>query len=64
LNRRRVPTAEFELDRDPLAWAVLERLTQDRLLTRSDGWVEVSHEALIRRVAGLGVAAAGRAVAD
>jgi WD40 repeat protein/class 3 adenylate cyclase len=46
--RRRVSTAEFELDRDPLAWAVLERFTQDRLLTRSDGWVEVSHEALIR----------------
>jgi WD40 repeat protein/class 3 adenylate cyclase len=46
--RRRVATSEFDLDRDPLAGAVLDRLTQDRLLTRSDGWVEVAHEALIR----------------
>jgi WD40 repeat protein/class 3 adenylate cyclase len=46
--RRRVPTAEFDLDRDVVARAVLDRFTQDRLLTTSDGWVEVSHEALIR----------------
>ncbi len=46
--RRRVATAEFDLDRDTVARSVLDRFTQDRLLTRSDGWVEVAHEALIR----------------
>ena len=45
--RRRVPTTEFELERDVVAGAVLSRFTQDRLLTQSDGWVEVAHEALI-----------------
>ena len=41
--RRRVPTAEFDVDRD-VARAV-STATQDRLLTTSDGWVEVAHEA-------------------
>jgi WD40 repeat protein/class 3 adenylate cyclase len=52
--RRRVATAEFDLARDVVAHAVLDRLTQDRLLTRSDGWVEVAHEALIREWPRLG----------
>ncbi len=46
--RRRVPTTEFELEQDVIARSVLDRFTGDRLLTRSDGWVEVAHEALIR----------------
>jgi WD40 repeat protein/class 3 adenylate cyclase len=46
--RRRVPTNEFDLERDVVAHSVLARFTQDRLLTQSDGWVEVAHEALIR----------------
>jgi len=44
--RRRVPVSEF--DRTPAAEAVLARFTEDRLLTASDGMVEVAHEALIR----------------
>jgi WD40 repeat protein len=48
VTRRRVPIAEFDVDRNPVAAAVLARLTEDRLLTRSDGWVEVPHEALLR----------------
>jgi WD40 repeat protein/class 3 adenylate cyclase len=46
--RRRVPIAEFDPDRNTEAAAVLDRLTRDRLLTRSDGQVEIAHEALIR----------------
>jgi WD40 repeat protein/class 3 adenylate cyclase len=46
--RRRVPLAEFGLERDVVARAVLDRFTQDRLLTTDDGWIEVAHEALIR----------------
>ena len=46
--RRRVPTTEFELERDVVAGAVLSRFTHDRLITQSDGWAEVAHEALIR----------------
>ncbi len=44
--RRRVPTSEF--DRTPAVDAVLTRFTEDRLLTTSEGAVEVAHEALIR----------------
>jgi WD40 repeat protein/class 3 adenylate cyclase len=44
--RRRVPASEF--DRTPAVEAVLARFTRDRLLTASDGTVEVAHEALIR----------------
>jgi class 3 adenylate cyclase/WD40 repeat protein len=46
--RRRVPITEFDPDRNTAAAAVLDRLTRDRLLTRSDGLVEIAHEALIR----------------
>jgi WD40 repeat protein/class 3 adenylate cyclase len=46
--RRRVPIAEFDPDSNTAAAAVLDRLTRDRLLTRSDGLVEIAHEALIR----------------
>jgi WD40 repeat protein len=46
--RRRVSVDEFDLDRDPAVAAVLTRLTDDRLLTRDDGQVEIAHEALIR----------------
>ena len=46
LVRRRVPIGEFERT-DPTG-RVLAALTDARLLTTSDGEVEVSHEALIR----------------
>jgi WD40 repeat protein/class 3 adenylate cyclase len=46
--RRRVEVSEFDVERDPDVAAVLERLTEDRLLTRDDGQVEIAHEALIR----------------
>jgi len=46
--RRRVPIAEFDPDRNIAAATALDRLTEDRLLTRSDGLVEIAHEALIR----------------
>src|SRR5207302_2058121 len=46
--RRRVPVSEFDIDRDPTVASVLARLTEDRLLTRDDGMIEIAHEALIR----------------
>ena len=46
--RRRAPLDEFEVDRDADGATVLEVFTRDRLLTTSDGTVEVSHEALFR----------------
>ena len=46
--RRRAPVAEFDIDRNGTAAAVLSRLTEDRLLTRDDGMIEIAHEALIR----------------
>ena len=51
--RRRVALAEFESGDDDVA-RVLERMTQRRLLTVSDGSVEVSHEALLREWPRLG----------
>ncbi len=48
VTRRRVSLDEFDLERDPAAAAVIDAFTQDRLLTRSDGTVEVAHEALLR----------------
>jgi WD40 repeat protein/class 3 adenylate cyclase len=48
VTRRRVPTLEFDVERDSVAADVLARLTQDRLLTMSDSTVEVAHEALLR----------------
>ena len=52
--RRRVPITEFDPDRNTAAATVLDRLTHDRLLTRSDGLVEIAHEALIREWPRLG----------
>src|SRR5262249_21169195 len=46
--RRRVPASEFDVDRDPATASVLARLTEERLLTRDDGMIEIAHEALIR----------------
>ena len=46
--RRRVPVTEFDAENDPAVAAVLGRLTEDRLLTRDDGMIEIAHEALIR----------------
>jgi WD40 repeat protein len=48
VTRRRVPVSEFDVDRNPVMAIVLTRLTDDRLLTRSDSTVEVAHEALLR----------------
>jgi WD40 repeat protein/class 3 adenylate cyclase len=48
VTRRRIPRSELELDRDPVAAAVIARFTNDRLLTTSDSTVEVAHEALLR----------------
>ena len=48
ISKRRVTLAEFDLDKDHAAAAVIARLTQDRLLTVDDDTVEVSHEALLR----------------
>jgi WD40 repeat protein/class 3 adenylate cyclase len=48
VTRRRVPVAEFDLESSPAAAAVLARFTEDRLLTASEGTVEVAHEALLR----------------
>jgi WD40 repeat protein len=48
VSRRRVPIEEFEPDTDPVRAAVLARFVEDRLLTTSEGMVEVAHEALLR----------------
>jgi WD40 repeat protein/class 3 adenylate cyclase len=48
VTRRRVPIAEFDLERSLPAAAVIRRFTQDRLLTVDDGTAEVAHEALLR----------------
>ena len=45
--RRRVPLAEFDAENDDVA-RVLDVLTERRLVTVSEGTVEVSHEALLR----------------
>ena len=46
--RRRVPLAELDADHDERVAQVLAILTDARLLTTSDGTVEVAHEALLR----------------
>jgi WD40 repeat protein/class 3 adenylate cyclase len=46
--RRRVPLAEFDAERNERVAAVLDVLTARRLLTVSEGSVEVAHEALLR----------------
>ncbi|HJT37028.1 MAG TPA: hypothetical protein VJ818_01280, partial [Actinomycetota bacterium] len=48
VTRRRASIDEFDLERHPETRAVLDRFTQDRLLTMSEGSVEVAHEALLR----------------
>jgi WD40 repeat protein/class 3 adenylate cyclase len=48
LVRRTVPLSELDLERDPVLASVVERLTDDRLLTAHDSAVEVAHEALLR----------------
>ena len=48
VTRRRVPVAELDLGHDEGMAAVLAALTASRLLTASDGEVEVAHEALLR----------------
>jgi hypothetical protein len=46
--RRRVALSELDADGDPTAGRVLQALTDARLLTTGDGFVEVAHEALLR----------------
>ena len=46
--RRRIGLAELESAGSPEAAAVVARLTDHRLLTVSDGAIEVAHEALLR----------------
>lgn len=46
--RRRAPLPEFDLERDAGASRALAVLTDARLVTVSEGSVEVSHEALLR----------------
>jgi WD40 repeat protein len=46
--RRRVPLAEFDTERNERVASVIDVLTARRLLTVSDGSVEVAHEALLR----------------
>jgi WD40 repeat protein/class 3 adenylate cyclase len=48
LARRRVPRSELDLEQDAVLAAVVERLTQDRLLIAHEGTIEVAHEALLR----------------
>jgi DNA-binding SARP family transcriptional activator/WD40 repeat protein len=66
LTRRRVPLAEIDDLAQPAVHHVVRSLTAARLLTASDGHVEVAHEALFRewpRLGGwLAEDAAGRAV--
>jgi WD40 repeat protein/DNA-binding SARP family transcriptional activator len=47
IARRRVPFDELDLDRDAAAARVVSVLTDARLLTPSEGTLEVSHEALL-----------------
>lgn len=48
VSRRRVALDEFDVDRDPVLARVLDRLVEDRILTRGDDGIEVAHEALLR----------------
>ena len=47
-TRRRVPRSELDLGEDSVLASVVERLTEDRLLTAHEAAVEVAHEALLR----------------
>jgi class 3 adenylate cyclase/RecA/RadA recombinase len=46
--RRRVPLSEFDTESDPETAAVIDALTNARMLSSGDGYVEVAHEALMR----------------
>jgi WD40 repeat protein/class 3 adenylate cyclase len=46
--RRRVPLVDLDVDKDPRWREVLDTLAARRLVTVSDGAVEVAHEALLR----------------
>jgi WD40 repeat protein/class 3 adenylate cyclase len=46
--RRRAPLAEFDPDHDAVATHVIETMARRRLLTVTNGYVEVAHEALLR----------------
>jgi class 3 adenylate cyclase/WD40 repeat protein/RecA/RadA recombinase len=46
--RRRVPLGEFDTESNPQTAAVIDVLTNARLLSSGDGYVEVAHEALMR----------------
>jgi len=48
IARRRVPLSELDLERDLVLASVVERLTQDRLLTAHERTIEVAHEALLK----------------
>lgn len=48
VERRRVPLAELELDRDAELDSAVALLTDRRLLTASAGTIELAHEALLR----------------
>jgi WD40 repeat protein/class 3 adenylate cyclase len=47
-TRRRVSRAELDLSQDAVLASVVERLTEDRLLTADETSVEIAHEALLR----------------
>lgn len=47
-TRRRVPRSELDLAQDAVLASVVERLTEDRLLTAHEASVEIAHEALLR----------------
>ena len=48
LVRRRAPLSEFDLDQDAQTRRALDVLADARLVTLSDGTVEIAHEALLR----------------
>ena len=48
VERRRIPLRELEIERSEDVRRVVEVLADDRLLTLSEGSVEVAHEALLR----------------
>ena len=58
--RRRVPLSELDPTNDEPTAAVLHLLTDARLLTTGDGYVEVAHEALLREWPRLQAMARGR----
>jgi WD40 repeat protein len=47
-TRRRVSRAELDLAEDSVLASVVERLTEDRLLTAHETSIEIAHEALLR----------------